>query len=147
MKKILVALDDSPRRHGVLRVAAKLAADSGAKLVLFRAIALSADAAAQGYTTTTAGYTSEIERQARADLELAAREVGTDRVLSAKVEIGTPWRAICREAIGEDVDMIVLGSHGYDTVDRVLGTTAAKVVDHADRSVLVVRADERLAAA
>jgi nucleotide-binding universal stress UspA family protein len=42
------------------------------------------------------------------------------------------------------VDLIVIGSHGYDALDRLLGTTAAKVVNHADRSVLVVRAAERI---
>jgi nucleotide-binding universal stress UspA family protein len=40
-------------------------------------------------------------------------------------------------AIG--ADLIVIGSHGYGGLDRVLGTTAARVVNHADRSVLVVR--------
>jgi nucleotide-binding universal stress UspA family protein len=34
---------------------------------------------------------------------------------------------------------VVLGSHGYSGFDRILGTTAAKVVNHCDRSVLVVR--------
>ncbi|HVU00723.1 MAG TPA: universal stress protein [Polyangiaceae bacterium] len=38
-----------------------------------------------------------------------------------------------------------MGSHGYGTLDRVLGTTAAKVVNHAARSVLVVRDAARLA--
>lgn len=34
---------------------------------------------------------------------------------------------------------IVIGSHGHGGIDRVLGTTAAKLVNHADRNVLVVR--------
>jgi nucleotide-binding universal stress UspA family protein len=53
--------------------------------------------------------------------------------------LATPWDGICRAAIELDADLIVLGSHGYGALDRVLGTTAAKVVNHADRSVLVVR--------
>ena len=36
-------------------------------------------------------------------------------------------------------DLIVVGSHGYSGIDHLLGTTAARVVNHADRSVLVVR--------
>jgi nucleotide-binding universal stress UspA family protein len=36
--------------------------------------------------------------------------------------------------------LIVIGAHGYGIVDRILGTTAGRVVNHADRSVLVVRA-------
>jgi universal stress protein F len=34
---------------------------------------------------------------------------------------------------------VVIGSHGYGGLDRVLGTTAAKIVNHASCSVLVVR--------
>ena len=41
-------------------------------------------------------------------------------------------------------DLIVIGSHGYSGIDRLIGTTAAKVVNHAKQSVLVVRAAERL---
>ena len=35
-------------------------------------------------------------------------------------------------------DLIVLGSHGYHGLDRLLGTTAGKVVNLARRNVLVV---------
>jgi nucleotide-binding universal stress UspA family protein len=55
------------------------------------------------------------------------------------VHIGTPWDTICREATSLDCDLVVLGSHGYSGFDRILGTTAAKVTNHCDRSVLVVR--------
>ena len=55
------------------------------------------------------------------------------------VRTGSPWSAICAAAREHDADLIVLGAHGYDAVDHILGTTAAKVVNHADRSVLVVK--------
>ena len=51
----------------------------------------------------------------------------------------TAWDGICHAARELDVDLIVIGSHGYGAIDRVIGTTAAKVVNHADRNVLVVR--------
>lgn len=146
MKKILVALDGSPREPGVLRAAAKIAKDSGAQLVLFHAVFIPSPADAEGFLTATPDFATTLERQARARLEVAAREVGVDRVLRTKIAVGTPWSAICREAQEDDVDMIVLGSHGYGVLDHLLGTTAAKVVNHADRAVLVVRADERIAA-
>jgi nucleotide-binding universal stress UspA family protein len=50
-------------------------------------------------------------------------------------------------ATDENVALIVIGAHGYQGLDRMLGTTAAKVVNHADRAVLVVRAPERLVSA
>ena len=56
-----------------------------------------------------------------------------------EVRVGVPWNSICAEATSLGVDLIVIGSHGYGALDRLLGTTAAKVVNHADRSVLVVR--------
>ena len=42
-------------------------------------------------------------------------------------------------ATGAGADCIVIGSHGYSGFDRILGTNAAKVVNHAECSVLVVR--------
>ena len=55
------------------------------------------------------------------------------------MHVGVPWDTICTVAKEDNVDLIVIGSHGYDILDRIVGTTAAKVVNHADRSVLVVR--------
>jgi len=52
---------------------------------------------------------------------------------------GDPWREIVETGKELDVDLIVIGSHRYHgRVDRALGTVAAKVVNHADRDVLVV---------
>jgi nucleotide-binding universal stress UspA family protein len=52
---------------------------------------------------------------------------------------GFPWQAVCAAAVDESVDLIVIGSHGYSGIDHLIGTTAAKIVNHADRPVLVVR--------
>jgi nucleotide-binding universal stress UspA family protein len=60
-------------------------------------------------------------------------------VESIEVRVGVPWEAICAAARDTGADLIVVGSHGYSTLDRFLGTTAAKVVNHAPCSVLVVR--------
>ena len=88
--------------------------------------------------------TKILERRAQVATEEAARDVPQDLVEKLHIAIGTPWQAICRAAVEDDVDLIVVGSHGYDTLDKVLGTTCAKIVNHADRAVLVVRAAERL---
>jgi len=44
------------------------------------------------------------------------------------------WRAVVEAAVRERADLIVIGSHGYGGIDRLLDTTAAKIVDHANRS-------------
>ncbi|MFI5302394.1 MAG: universal stress protein, partial [Polyangiales bacterium] len=59
---------------------------------------------------------------------------------SIVVAVGEPWRVILDVADRSAVDLIVMGSHGYRGFDLVLGTTAAKVVNHAQRNVLIVHA-------
>jgi nucleotide-binding universal stress UspA family protein len=80
-----------------------------------------------------------LRHDADAHLAAAASHVPSESLAGTRVTIGAPWQAICDAARDENVDLIVIGSHGYSAVDRLLGTTAAKVVNHADRSVLVVR--------
>ena len=67
-----------------------------------------------------------LEKRAQASVDEAAKEVPSELVDSRRIAIGTPWQAICRAATEYDVDVIVIGSHGYDVIDRVLGTTAAQ---------------------
>jgi universal stress protein F len=79
-----------------------------------------------------------LEQRARVDLERLATDVPPELRAGIRVIVGNPWQSIDRAA-EESVDLIVIGSHGYNALDHVLGTTAAKVVNHADRSVLIVR--------
>jgi universal stress protein F len=145
MKRILVGLDGSPREPGVLAAALGLARTTGAELVLFRAVGLPTELPSEAYLLPPSEVTRLLEKQASDALIRVRAQVPNEITSRVRVAIGTPWEAICRVAKEEDVDLVVVGSHRYDMLDRVLGTTAAKVVNHADRSVLVVRAPERLA--
>ena len=80
-----------------------------------------------------------MEEAARRDLEARARSLPPGIAHKVDIQIGTPWQVVCNIAKDEDVDLVVIGSHGYSGLDRVIGTTAARVVNHADRPVLVVR--------
>ena len=53
--------------------------------------------------------------------------------------VGRPAQVIVDIAAELQANLIVIGSHGFGVLDRVLGTTAARVVNHAACSVLVVR--------
>jgi nucleotide-binding universal stress UspA family protein len=128
-----------------MEAASGLARRTGAKLVLFRAIGIPTELPAEAYSLSPADVQGLLERRARHALEVLASKLPHDMVAGVRVHVGTPWQQIDKVARDEDVDLIVIGSHGYDAFDRVLGTTAAKVVNHADRSVLVVRMAERLA--
>jgi nucleotide-binding universal stress UspA family protein len=139
MKRILVGVDGSPRQKLVLAAASDLAGRLNAKLVLFRAVSLPSELPPEAYLMAPAEVTKILERRARADLEQAARELPAEIVAGLRVALGTPWQSICRAAQEEDVELVMIGSHGYSGLDRILGTTAAKVVDHAECSVFVVR--------
>jgi len=54
------------------------------------------------------------------------------------VAIGQPSKVILETARDLDVDLIVLGRHGYGGWEHLLGTTAGKVADRADRNGLVI---------
>lgn len=140
MTKILTCLDSSPRAVQVLAAAVDLARRTNAKLTLFRSVGLPPELARDDIIGVSPNELKErLIDAARASLEELSAEVPPDLLGGVEVRIGTPWHAICAQATALEADLIVIGSHGYGGVDRILGTTAAKVVNHADRSVLVVR--------
>jgi nucleotide-binding universal stress UspA family protein len=144
MKKLLVCLDGSKKQAEVLAAAVALARRTGAHLLLFRSVGVPSDIPPAAYSMDVEDVPGMLQRQAQESLEQLARTVPAELYAGVRVSVGIPWPSIERAAAEEDVDMIIIGSHGYHGLDRVLGTTAAKVVNHADRSVLVVRDAARL---
>lgn len=139
MKRILVALDGSPRAPGVLAAAHELATLADAKLVVFRAVGIPPDLPHEIFELTDQRVEEVLLRNAREDLVQLVRDIPKERIDQIALTFATAWDGICHAARDHDVDLVVIGSHGYGGLDRVLGTTAAKVVNHADRNVLVVR--------
>lgn len=138
-QRLLVAVDASPRAAGVLRSAVALARAHGGKLILFRAVGLPLDIPPEAFSQPPAALPAILEAKAKTELESRAGDVPKELFEKTAVRLGVPWEAICQAAHEEDVDLIVIGSHGFSGIDRLLGTTAGRVVNHADRSVLVVR--------
>ena len=138
-RKILVALDNSPRAPIVLASALEIARRFGGHLVLFRGVGIPLEIPAHALSQPPAALPQLLETSAREELVARARDVPSDVTATVSVKLGVPWEAICRGALEHDVDLIVIGSHGFSGIDRLLGTTAARVVNHADRPVLVVR--------
>jgi nucleotide-binding universal stress UspA family protein len=143
MNRVLVALDHSPRAASVLARAATVARATGAELFLLRAVGLPPELPADAFRASPGEVVEHLRADAVRDLEKTALTLDPGLVAHVLVRIGAPASAIVESAREHDVDLIVLGCHGYDAIDRVLGTTAAKVVNHADRSVLVVREPRR----
>jgi nucleotide-binding universal stress UspA family protein len=141
MKRILVGLDASERAPEVLKAAVALARRMEARLVLIRAVSLPVELPTSILRVSMESALGTLHDEGKRQIEALAATVPAELLEGAHVRIGgAPWEAICDAAKELDVNLIVIGAHGYGTLDRILGTTAAKVVNHADRSVLVLRA-------
>jgi universal stress protein F len=139
MKRLLVCLDASPRAKHVLDIAVDLATRSGARVHLFRTVGIQPELPSELLSMSPNELSDVLLASAKKELDAMAAGVSPNVLEGTSVHIGTPWDGICRAAKEHDADLVVIGAHGYGTLDRLLGTTAAKVVNNIDRSVMVVR--------
>lgn len=137
IERILVALDTSDRAPGVLDAAVDLARKFAASLRLLRVVELPPDIPPAGATHGDP-VPAEIERTVALQLMDMSRRATGVMFESPVVAFGRPWREVLVAAAKFDVDLVVIGSHGFYGWDRVLGTTAARVANLSDRNVLVV---------
>lgn len=135
---ILIATDGSPP--------AEVAVDRGIELGVTVDAEVSAvsvvDTMAYGVADVRSGVAqSELEDMAETALETVesrGREVGMS--VSTAVLTGRPAATVCEYATDHDVDLIVVGTHGREGVERVLlGSVAERITRTAPCSVLVVR--------
>ena len=139
MTTILVGVDGSTRTPLVVEQAARMAERLGGKLLLVTSVGLPPEVPAHFWAVSTLDLSGILIENSKKVLEGIVAKLPADLVQGTLVEIGTAWDIICRVAKSENVDLIVIGSHGYGGLDRLIGTTASRVVNHADRSVFVVR--------
>lgn len=139
MKRILVGLDSSSRAPHVLETAIDLAQSRGAKLVLFRAVGVPHDVPREAFSMSPNDLSTMLREHGLKELSELTKSVPQELVDGVEVAVAIPWQGVCDAATQQKADVIVIGSHGYRGLDKVLGTTAAKIVNHADCSVLVVR--------
>jgi nucleotide-binding universal stress UspA family protein len=149
--KILLAIDGSPHSHAALVEFAMRPWPSSTEVqiltVVHSSIPLFFDPA---FVAAAARMEQTLDRRrdAPALVEAAAdmiRDANPKVSVTTKIIEGIPKDAIVQEAQSWGADLIVLGSHGYGRVRRVvLGSVAAAVVANAPCSVLVVRAKHLL---
>jgi nucleotide-binding universal stress UspA family protein len=141
MRRIVVGLDGSSRAAGVLDASVALAKAHGGKLTLVRAVGLPPDVPQDFWKATEEPLVDILCKRARAYLDECVARVPSElrAVEPVRVVVSVPWQAVCDTARAIEADLVVVGSHGYGGIDRLLGTTAAKIVNHANCTVLVVR--------
>lgn len=138
MKLFLVAVDNSETTLLVRDTARDLATRLGAKLIFFRSVGLPTHIDESEAAHPKEPLADALRHDAERELNQLAASCAPvlERTM---VAIGIPWEAICTAAKDTNADLVIIGSHDHGAVARLLGTTAAKVVNHCDRSVLVVR--------
>ena len=137
IRAILAALDESTRARLVFATAARIAEDLEAELFLMRVLSVPLDLPPAAHTHPD-GLETKLGQDARTEFHDLMKQAPGVRFGPPIVVEGDPWRQILAVSKNLDVDLIVMGSHRYHGIDRVLGTVAAKVVNHADRNVFVV---------
>lgn len=139
MSRILVPIDSTPAAAQVLAAALEFARHHKADIVLLRAIGIPTELPMEAYAMAPDNVAGLLEKSARAELSKVAAEIPADVSAGVRVEFGAAWQVICDVARAEDALLVVMGAHNHRFLDGMLGTTASRVVNHCDRSVLIVR--------
>ncbi len=142
IEKILFATDFSEGSTVALPYAVDIARQYGAKLYLVHVV--------YDITKATGWYVphvavgeiyDEIEKNARAEIgKIDSAELKGLKDVGQVILKGTPYEEIIKFAEDNEVDLIVLGTHGRKGIDRVLfGSTAEQILRNAPCPVLSVR--------
>ncbi len=143
-KRILWPTDFSPLSLQGARYARAFGKRFGAELHVVHVIppALTPDFAATLPTEVPVVYSEqELAETCRQRLqELVSAQFAGLPGVSVHVTFGNPWSSICRHAEQNDVDLIIVATHGRTGLRHVLiGSTAERIVQHAPCPVLVVK--------
>jgi nucleotide-binding universal stress UspA family protein len=148
--KILIATDGSQySRKAVEKACELISAGKHAEIKIISAVERVLPMAAEPFGISGDFYI-QVERDLRkqaensaAEAEKIIREKLPDENISVETQVlsGYPKSVIIDEAEKWGADLIVVGSHGYNFLERTLiGSVSGAVVHHAPCSVLVVRA-------
>jgi nucleotide-binding universal stress UspA family protein len=147
LKKILVPTDFGETSKIAVQYGRALADAFGASLYLLNVLqepVIAGGTPLGGYFSLSPDYRLKMEKGATAELEKLLSPDDRSK-LHAQVftKWGSPFLEIIRFAKSENIDLIVMGSHGMGPVAHMLmGSVAEKVVRKAPCPVLTVRHPE-----
>jgi len=134
-KKILVPVDLSHNELGaqMINLAKEIGGDS-AEIVLTHVVH---DIPAYAAVEISGELLDKTHKWAKAELEKLAKDNNVTG--GADLRHGSAGTAILEAAIEHGVDLVIIGSHKPGVADYFLGSTAGRVVRHAQCPVLVMR--------
>jgi len=142
LSRILVPTDFSETSVAALKYALPLAGSFGAELHLLHVIDLAAGQYLAAEMAMVPSAATEAEAHARADAELAAL-LTRDETKAHRARLvtmrGAPFASIVAYAREQQIDLIVMGTHGRGAVAHLLiGSVAERVVRKAPCPVLTI---------
>jgi len=150
--KILLAIDGSPCSERAVEEVARRPWPADSQVRIISVVEPPAPLVAEPYMGMT-GYLDEVEtlkrkqavevlERATAKLRGGAESAGLQ--VSTEVLNGSPKRIIVEEAETWGADLVVVGSHGYRSWERMLlGSVSQAVAAHAECSVEIVRCPKK----
>ena len=108
-------------------------------LVLCRAVQIPTSIPALAWSLKGDEFDKFLIEHARGQLLRISETLPSNLVGDIVAEIGQPADVVTRAAKERRGDLIVIGSHGYSGIDRMIGTTASRIVNRSPISVMVVR--------
>ena len=136
---ILLATDFSPASDTVTRQAVELCQAFKAQLSLIHVVEfMPMDLSNDMVMPQGLEIEQELMEQARLRLQKQAEKLGVDKS-ECFIKQGSSRREILDLAEERNVDLIVIGSHGREGIQRLLGSTANAVLHGAPCDVLSVR--------
>lgn len=143
-KKILVPTDFSSTSKAALQKAANVAESCEAKLLVIYADQFLPPPDSLSEPRPILNTASEEEKKAFAEEELRkeiAELVPPNVAVESRVIIDDPVPAILTAARTDDIDWIVMGTHGRSGLSRFfLGSVTESVIRQSDRPVLAIHA-------
>ena len=139
VRNILVPVDFSDASMEALRHAKELALTYGAQITLLHAVEEVVYPSAYGIEPTNLPGPQVIDRVEQNLAEMARTEIGYEHVV-VQANVGYAPSTILDYAEGNEVDLIVIATHGRTGLERMLlGSVAERVVRRSPAPVFVVK--------
>ena len=140
-KRILVPTDASEYSRRALKTALELARAVHAEVVLLHVSYT--PQAYWGYTISYGITVTQEQLDQNGELALEATLTGMDTepiVITKRVESGHPVTIIVDQIKKENIDLVIMGSHGYGAIaGSVLGSVSQRVLQRASCPVLIIK--------
>lgn len=142
MKKILVPTDASEYSRKALKMALEIARRNGSVIELFSVVEMPE---VRSYADMARGdndtWLEEIRQLGEQAIKATLEGIDTSGITMIKRSMkGKPANLILREIEKENIDLVIMGSHGYGAVmGAILGSVSQRVLQGAKCSVLIAK--------